>query len=470
MTNLAILSMGKEVLLLGIGVAIFTVVLFSFMHFIIYKKCMKGTKQLRVEKVVLCSTFIIYLVVVLGATLLRPGYMESAFYWRIFSSYKAAWVSGSYTEWRNLILNIMMFVPLGIYIPIVFQRLNKFYKVYLVGLLLSVSIEIIQWKVGSGVGEMDDIFNNTLGTMIGYGIFVLIYRVVMGRTSIKKYAWKSIFCYQIPIIITIISFAVIYVVYQQKEFGVLTCEPTYVIQMNNVDVSTKLDLSSEGNTENVYEIATYNVSELVDISNTILKEFGTSVDSTDAYIYEETVVFKSVDGRYSLWIDYAGGSYWITDYHLMDVEEKFNLTESEVRDILEEKGIDIPEDAIFSISDGAGYRFEVDTLMIDNKMIDGYFTCRISVDNELKDISNYIKQYEWVTEVEIISSEEVYNKICNGDFSMYQIYKLENSTIEISTISIEYLIDSKGFYQPVYIVNINSEDMADFIFIPALKQ
>lgn len=53
---------------------------------------------------------------------------------------------------------------------------------------------------------------------------------------------------------------------------------------------------------------------------------------------------------------------------------------------------------------------------------------------------------------------------------MYQMYKLENSTIEISTISIEYLIDSKGFYQPVYIVNINSEDMVDFIFIPALKQ
>lgn len=80
----------------------------------------------------------VYIVVVLYVTLLRGGIGFGGFEYRAnfkpFSSYKEAWYNFSAQEWRNLILNICMFVPFGFYYQFVLERLKERGKYICAGL------------------------------------------------------------------------------------------------------------------------------------------------------------------------------------------------------------------------------------------------------------------------------------------------------------------------------------------------
>lgn len=70
----------------------------------------------------------------------------------------------------EVIPNILMFIPLGIFIPIVFSQKRKLYKTAFVVFLVTFSIEFLQYFIGRS-SDIDDIIMNLLGGLIGYGIF-----------------------------------------------------------------------------------------------------------------------------------------------------------------------------------------------------------------------------------------------------------------------------------------------------------
>lgn len=76
----------------------------------------------------------------------------------------------------NLIGNIAMFVPLGIVWPGVFQRLNTHGKVIAAGLGVSLTIEVLQLPFFDRATDVDDLILNTLGFVVGYGIYLLVKR------------------------------------------------------------------------------------------------------------------------------------------------------------------------------------------------------------------------------------------------------------------------------------------------------
>ena len=73
----------------------------------------------------------------------------------------------------NLIGNTAMFVPLGIVWPGVFQKLNTHKKVIVAGIGISLSIEILQLPFFGRATDIDDLILNTLGYLMGYGIYLL---------------------------------------------------------------------------------------------------------------------------------------------------------------------------------------------------------------------------------------------------------------------------------------------------------
>lgn len=78
--------------------------------------------------------------------------------------------------WRDIGLNILLFVPLGFLLG---SR-----KGILYGFLVSVFVEITQLVFCLGFCELDDVLNNMIGTVIGTLIFVAakrIYRIVNER-------------------------------------------------------------------------------------------------------------------------------------------------------------------------------------------------------------------------------------------------------------------------------------------------
>lgn len=75
--------------------------------------------------------------------------------------------SYSHPELRmEIVLNYILFIPLGLLLYLCFGE--KFgLRVVIAGLLLSVSIELIQLTFKIGVFEFDDMFGNTIGCFIG---------------------------------------------------------------------------------------------------------------------------------------------------------------------------------------------------------------------------------------------------------------------------------------------------------------
>ena len=75
----------------------------------------------------------------------------------------------------NIIGNISMFIPTGIILPILYKRLDCFWKVLLAGAGLSFVIELIQLLFPGSVTDIDDLILNTAGAVIGYGIYKLVH-------------------------------------------------------------------------------------------------------------------------------------------------------------------------------------------------------------------------------------------------------------------------------------------------------
>jgi len=80
------------------------------------------------------------------------------------------------------LLNILLFIPFGLGLPFITDWHRK--KVFIAGMLLSVSIELLQLVTGLlghltfRVADINDVLFNTLGTMAGYMLFINFVRVV----------------------------------------------------------------------------------------------------------------------------------------------------------------------------------------------------------------------------------------------------------------------------------------------------
>ena len=78
---------------------------------------------------------------------------------------------------RNVIINILgniaAFVPLGIFVPIMFSNKYNYIKMAIICFDVSLCIEIIQLVSRVGCFDVDDLLLNTLGGFIGYLIYLL---------------------------------------------------------------------------------------------------------------------------------------------------------------------------------------------------------------------------------------------------------------------------------------------------------
>ena len=82
----------------------------------------------------------------------------------------------------NLVGNTAMFIPLGIVWPAVLKKLNTHWKVIAAGFGVSLTIEVLQLPFFDRATDVDDLILNTLGFLLGYGIYLLAKR--MGRKKV----------------------------------------------------------------------------------------------------------------------------------------------------------------------------------------------------------------------------------------------------------------------------------------------
>lgn len=70
-------------------------------------------------------------------------------------------------------LNILIFLPFGIYSSIIFNKTTTFTKI-LYGLFLSFLFETTQYVFAIGTSDITDLIDNTIGTIIGIILFKIL--------------------------------------------------------------------------------------------------------------------------------------------------------------------------------------------------------------------------------------------------------------------------------------------------------
>jgi len=144
----------------------------SIFVFIIPRHCDSD----RIKNSILDVAIADYLTFILIETLLNRttgGNYELVPFW----SYTAA-INGATYLWKEIILNYLLFIPLGFFMEV---RIKKSFRVWAIGVCLSLMIEVSQLIFKRGLFEFDDIIGNSLGCVIGAIIGVIILKLVQKK-------------------------------------------------------------------------------------------------------------------------------------------------------------------------------------------------------------------------------------------------------------------------------------------------
>ena len=76
-------------------------------------------------------------------------------------------IIGMIADWKNSFLNILLFVPLGVMLPLLWNKFRNCKHTVLFGFTLSLTIELLQILTYRAT-DINDLITNTLGTYIGY--------------------------------------------------------------------------------------------------------------------------------------------------------------------------------------------------------------------------------------------------------------------------------------------------------------
>ena len=449
--RIAIIVVIVQFLIMGIGV-------------LILKKRRK--KQLDLKRIIWWDIYLVYLFVVLGVTLIdRGGFWENRRLMPLFYSYRDAWYNFSIISWRNIILNILMFVPFGFLLPMGIKKMRRFWKTYLAAFGFTVFIELIQLLFHRGVFEPDDIMNNTMGAMIGYGCYVLM-DVIISCIAKRKWErkWIAVVALQIPLIITVMAFSILFIVYQRKELG--NNPETWLMKQNmkHVQMNSEIQFSTKETKMGVYQIKTLSKKETETVAEEFFKKNGTELDSSRNDYYEENAIYHSKDGM-SLWVYYTGEIDFCS-FGDEDFDEKVEVDEESARKAVESYGFEISENASFEKLENNRYQFTVDMQKEGNSIVDGCVNCTFQKDGKCSDIRYSIKKGELYKQYPVLSEQQAYDLLCSGKF---QYYKNHIQKITVKDCCIKYVLDSKGFYQPTYQFGCKIDGKDFDIHIPAIN-
>lgn len=465
-----IIRMGMDYVILGIAVVLFLGVAFLLWYFLWFKKKRQGEK-LNKGKVLLWAFFVIYAVVLIGATMLRGSYYGNARIYPLFYSYIDAWNDFSKTEWQNIILNICLFVPLGIFLPMLIKKADKFWNVYLIGFGVTCFIEVVQLVLNIGIFEPDDLLGNTVGVMIGYGIYRILHYVLAKKKGDMSEKLIRVLGFQIPLLVTVLSFGGIFLAYYMKELGNIS--EAYIIKQKNIDVHSSLEFSDEKESAMVYRADIFTLDETRELAEQIFKGYGTNIDDESIDAYENSVLYYSEDRDFSVWVQYDGGTFSFTNFdklfeEITEDKEEADVTKDELSGALDAIGIFVPKEAEIEAKSENKYLLGVETVKENGKMYDGKLECTYYPDGSFGRIEYNILQLEDYKEFPLLSKKEAYQKLQDGEFVYYRADDTVLD-IEVLEVNLEYVLDTKGFYQPVYQFRVIAGEWWTTIMIPAIK-
>lgn len=452
---------------------VFCISLFSYKF--IYKKIFKGKKEVSPYKFILFVILIGYLFLAFAMTGLSRtnNFSNTIINLNFLSSYLDVWYSWSLTPLLLLILNILMLAPLGFLLPLISKKFDSAKNILLVAFTFTVFIELFQLITHRGIFELDDLFHNTIGAMIGYFIVKVFIEFKDSKKVSKNTIIKSLI---IPGIYMFIFIGAI-IFYNTKEFGNLNINPSEYTDVSNVKIYSDTDFSDKDNKASVF----YNVNsnkrkralDIIKILNDSfnvpsLKKKGMDGENFQ-YVFDTTS-----DSMYTMTYFYKNGT-WSLNNNTSDNSESIKLSDSDIQEIeklLKMKNL-LPDNSRLKYDENNFLRWDsndIDIKNIKKDFIDGMIMISNSASGDIQSLHYGITDNKYIRDIEIISQKDAFEKVKNGNFYSYNPYN-SGDKIQIINFEISYMYDSKGYYQPVYKFtgSVNGEEDTFSAIIPASK-
>ena len=134
------------------------------------------------------GAFVIYCLLMLWLLFDRPGY-DAALPYREQLKYNLIPFETIVRFWKhldssslglrthaviNLAGNVVMFIPLGFFLPLLWPKLRRLWKTLLLCAGIIVAVEVLQLLTLVGSCDADDLILNLPAAAMGYGIFRLL--------------------------------------------------------------------------------------------------------------------------------------------------------------------------------------------------------------------------------------------------------------------------------------------------------
>ena len=407
----------------------------------------------------------------------REGWMRADIQFRPLLAFWEAWNAASLQKWLNPLLNIAMFLPLGLLLPLAARPFRKWYWTLLAGAGASLIIEALQYLLGSGQADVDDLICNTLGAMLGYCLCML-------AVCLLKKKRRRAGAYAVLPVLSVFALAGVWLVYTLQPYGNLEYAPIYSADVRGVEWVQECTLSEEPGPSGVYWSEPFTRESADAFAAEFLGRQGAEIsfNGPDVFYYDNLAVYSD-HHTYSLWVNYTDRSYRYADYRV-DSSLRYRdtggtVTEPALRAALEALGIDVPDAALFAAEDEARgvYAFRVECAVENDTLTTGELTCRVTEDGTLYEIANSLSACTLRGEAAVISPAEAYRRLCAGCFSWRDVPAFNSrkpAHAWVTGCALEYMADSKGFWQPVYTFTImddadaGAEDAGWSTFVPAM--
>lgn len=133
--------------------------------------------------------FIIYLIAVLEIIVFKlelpfsnTGYLRNI---NLIPFHESVILNGK-IDYSEIIMNMVIFVPLGIYVEMIFSKWSTTKKISMF-FIISLICEVLQFIFAIGASDITDIINNTLGGIIGLLIYKVIVKLFNNRDKAHKF-------------------------------------------------------------------------------------------------------------------------------------------------------------------------------------------------------------------------------------------------------------------------------------------
>ena len=105
----------------------------------------------------------------------------------------------------------------------------------------------------------------------------------------------------------------------------------------------------------------------------------------------------------------------------------------------------------------------------EHGIIKGTLSCDYS-NGMIQNINNRIIEYAEYKSFPVITQSEAYRRLSEGKFLMlYDIGNVDGNTIDVTAVTMDYRIDTKGYFQPVYVFEGVHGDAVVKLAVPAVE-